>query len=245
MENIAENLRQVRQNIAESAIKAGRSPDDVKLIAVTKTVSIERIEAAIHAGVTAIGENRVQEFLPKYEALAEKYPHVEWHFIGHLQRNKVKFIIDKVDMIHSVHSVALAEEINKYSKKQNCNTNVLLEMSLVHEANKVGFSMDGIVTNVKNIFLLSNVRFKGFMCVPPFVRDAELQRKNFEKLRDLRLDIMNGMSYHTSPQTTDFAQYFSDKDDFELSMGMSGDYQIAVETGATMVRIGSDLFGRR
>jgi len=227
--SIYENVAKIRETIAASAKKSGRDPQDIKLIGVTKTIELPQIKELIAADVTDIGENRVQEFLPKYEALNTE--NINWHFIGHLQRNKVKFIADKVDLIHSVDSLPLAQEINRCAEKYGRIINILVEINIAEEFSKFGISSDEILEFIKNLVKLPNIRFSGLMCIPPFVENAEKNRRFFENLRNLQLDIQGACLYDTTR--------------FELSMGMTGDYSVAIEEGATMVRIGTALFGVR
>lgn len=232
MKTTKEKVDAVRQVITDSAKKAGRKPSDIKLIGVTKTVDVSRINELLEAGVTEIGENRVQDLLPKYEYFAERENHpTEWHFIGHLQRNKVKFIADKVSLIHSVDSLALAQEINKHGERLKKVLNVLVEINISDESSKYGIPPHKILEMVKNLAIMRFVRLKGLMCVPPFVENAEENRVFFTKMRNLMLDINKSCLYDTEV--------------VELSMGMSGDYAVAIEEGATMVRLGTALFGER
>jgi len=226
---ISENVAAIQEKIAISARKSGREPKDIKLIGVTKTIDLPRIKELLAAGVEDIGENRVQEFLPKYEALNAE--NVNWHFIGHLQRNKVKFIADKVDLIHSVDSLPLAEEVNRCAEKAGRVIKILIEVNIAEESSKFGILKCGIFEFVENLVKLPHVSLCGLMCVPPFVENAEENRRFFENMRNLKLDIQRNWLYHTIP--------------LELSMGMTGDYSVAIEEGATMVRIGTALFGER
>lgn len=229
--SIKENLNVINAKITEAAIKSGRSPKDITLVGVTKTIEVAQIRECMFGNLLVFGENKVQEFLPKYEILAQETPQPRWHFIGHLQKNKVKFIIDKVDLIHSVDSLALAAEINKRAIASNKMANILAEINIAQESSKFGFSPSQILEFAKNLENMQGVRLKGFMCVPPFVENPEENRQFFIKMRNLLLDIKEKGLYHIDLQ--------------ELSMGMSGDYGVAVEEGATMVRVGTSLFGSR
>jgi len=232
---VAANVAKIQQQIAEAVEKSGRAPQDVTLIGVTKTASVPAIRELIHAGVTNLGENRVQDFLPKYAELQPTSP--TWHFIGHLQRNKVKQIIDKASLIHSVDTIELACEINKRAEQSNRTMEILIEINIANEPTKHGILAENANEFSKQIFGLSNVRLCGLMCVAPFVENAEKNRKFFAQMRDLsekiflknRLDMKNTLPYTPRP--------------FELSMGMSGDFLVAIEEGATMVRIGTALVG--
>ena len=241
MGNIVKNLEAITDAISKSAIKSGRTLQDIKLIGVTKTVGPERIRQLVLAGeayeaslacsskMLYLGESRVQEFLPKYEALLQHMPVPTWHFIGHLQRNKVKFIIDKVAMIHSVDSLALAQEIDKRAGQSGLVMDILVEINIADEDSKHGLKPDETLHFVEELASFSNIRVKGLMCIAPFVENPEDNRLYFEKMRNLLLDIGTNHPHNQPPS--------------ELSMGMSGDYTVAIEEGATMVRIGTALMG--
>ncbi len=222
-----ENYNQIKQNIARAAEKIGKTAEDITLLAATKTVDIDVINHAIESGVEFIGENRVQEFLSKYE----KYFPVNQHFIGHLQTNKVKDIIDKVSLIHSVDSYRLAEEISKQAAKRNIIMNVLLEINIGNEQSKSGFSSEEVLSAIEKIAKLDNIKIKGLMAIPPFCENPEQNRPYFAKMKKLFIDITAKKIDNSSMDI--------------LSMGMSDDYQVAIEEGATMVRLGTALFGRR
>jgi len=234
MGNIEKNLAVINNIISAAAIKSGRRFKDIKLIGVTKTVEPERIRQLILTGETygadviCLGESRVQEFLPKYEALQEPLIPI-WHFIGHLQRNKVKFIIGKVSMIHSVDSLALAQEIDKHANQAGCIMDILVEINIAGEDSKHGIRPEETLSFVENLMKFSNIQVRGLMCIAPFVENPENNRHFFKKMRNLLLDIK--------------AQHPHNHSLTELSMGMSGDYAVAIEEGATMVRIGTALFG--
>ena len=225
MSNIKKNAAAIYSEISATAIKSGRSPYEIQLIGVTKTIDHERIRQLIAAGVTILGESRVQEFLPKYEYLRESRP--TWHFIGHLQRNKVKFIIDKVTMIHSVDSIALAQEIDKRAGGAGIIMDILVEINIAEEDSKHGIAPSQAHALVEELAKLCNVRVKGLMCLAPYVDNPEDNRHYFTKMRNLLHEINEGHAYGHSLT--------------ELSMGMSGDYAIAIEEGATIVRIGTAL----
>ena len=230
--NINENAAAIRAAISDSAKKAGRDPSEIKLIGVTKTVDVPRIKELLAAGVTEIGENRVQDFLPKYEEFQNsENPPSAWHFIGHLQRNKVKFIVDKVDLIHSVDSLRLAEEINRHGEKIGKKINILAEVNIAQESSKFGIPPDDVFKFVENLAGMRFVQLQGLMCVAPFVENSEKNRVFFEKMRKKIIDINERYIYHTSMES--------------LSMGMTGDFSVAIEEGATMVRVGTALFGAR
>ncbi|MBR3591748.1 MAG: YggS family pyridoxal phosphate-dependent enzyme [Clostridia bacterium] len=222
-----DNYKEITQNIARAAEKSGRKYEDITLLAATKTVDVEVINHAIEAGVSFIGENRVQEFLSKYE----QYNPVNMHFIGHLQTNKVKDIIDKVSLIHSVDSYRLAEEISRQAVKRNIIVNILLEINIGDEQSKSGFEYDEAVAAVEKIAKLGGIKIKGLMAIPPICATSDENRPYFAKMKKLFIDIGSKKIDNSSMDI--------------LSMGMSDDYQVAIEEGATMVRLGTALFGRR
>ena len=225
---IRENIETVRENIKKAAQRAGRNPDDILLIGVTKTKPVEMMQEAIDEGITDIGENRVQEIMEKYEHIKGD---PKWHLIGHLQTNKVKYIIDKVDLIHSVESISLAEEINKRAEKIGKVQKVLLEVNVSGEESKFGISPENIMEFCEKIAGFKNIRVSGLMTVAPFTEDEKILRKVFSDLRKISLDIS------TKFYDTIYME--------ELSMGMTNDYEIAIEEGATMVRVGTGIFGNR
>ncbi len=222
-----ENYKRISENIARAAEKSGRCYEDITLLAATKTVDVSVINYAIESGVKVIGENRVQEFLSKY---ADYLP-VDRHFIGHLQTNKVKDIIDKVSLIHSVDSYRLAEEISKHAIKRNITAEVLLEINIGDEQSKSGFSFDEAAFATEKIARLGGVKIKGLMAIPPICENSEQNRRYFAKMKKLFIDI-------------DVKKIDNSSMDI-LSMGMSDDYETAIEEGANMVRLGTALFGRR
>jgi len=228
MGDIANNLTVINTAIAAAAIKSGRPPESIQLIGVTKTVSPERISQLVMAGVNCLGESRVQEFLPKYDILRQ--PTVPtWHFVGHLQRNKVKYVIDKVAMIHSVDSMPLALEIDKRAQNIGKVMDILVEVNIAGEDSKHGVNPSQAPALVAELPEFKNICVKGLMCIAPFVDNAEDNRVYFKEMRKLLIDI-NANQVHNHNLV-------------ELSMGMSGDYTVAIEEGATMVRIGTALVG--
>ncbi len=227
MSYIAENIENIRKGIKDAACSAGRNDSEVKLIAVTKTYGVDAINEAIDCGVTDIGENRVQEIMEKYDHVKP----VRWHLIGHLQKNKVKYIIDKVSLIHSVDSFGLAEEINKQATKIDKVQDILIQVNVSGEESKFGVSPEECNDLCKKISGLSNVRICGLMTVAPFTDDEELLGKVFDGLRQISLDI--------SAKKADTV--YMD----ELSMGMTNDYPLAIANGATMIRVGTAIFGKR
>ena len=224
MQNIKENLRIINENIEKSK----KSEQEVTLVAVTKTIDIEKMAYLLDLGVHNFGENKVQELLGKYEVLPKT---VKWHFIGHLQTNKVKYIIDKVCLIHSVDSVKLAEEINKCAKKTGIIMDILVQVNISSEESKFGIAKEEIDEFLEIISKLSNISVKGLMTMAPFSENPEENRLYFINMQKLLVDIR-----HKSVNNI-YMQF--------LSMGMTNDYQIAIEEGANMVRIGSAIFGAR
>ncbi|MCL2592385.1 MAG: YggS family pyridoxal phosphate-dependent enzyme [Defluviitaleaceae bacterium] len=224
MQNIKENLRIINENIEKSK----KSEQEVTLVAVTKTIDIEKMAYLLDLGVHNFGENKVQELLGKYEVLPKT---VKWHFIGHLQTNKVKYIIDKVCLIHSVDSVKLAEEINKCAKKAGIIMDILVQVNISSEESKFGIAKEEIDEFLEIISKLSNISVKGLMTMAPFSENPEENRLYFINMQKLLVDIR-----HKSVNNI-YMQF--------LSMGMTNDYQIAIEEGANMVRIGSAIFGAR
>jgi len=221
------NYRQIIKNIADAAEKSGRKFEDITLLAATKTVETDVINHAISSGISYIGENRVQEFLSKYD----EYLPVHKHFIGHLQTNKVKDVIDKVELIHSVDSLRLAQEISKQAVKRDKKVDILLEINIGNETSKSGFAYDEALEAVRKISKLPNIFVKGLMAIPPVCDTPEQNRPYFKKMKKLFIDIDSKKIDNSSMEI--------------LSMGMSDDYEIAIAEGANMVRLGTALFGRR
>ena len=225
---ISDNLRTVEENINAACGRSGRNRADVKLIAVSKTKPVEMLREAYDLGCRDFGENKVQELLDKYDKLPGD---VRWHMIGHLQRNKVKYIVDKVYMIHSVDSVRLAEEISKEAVKQNVTVSVLVEINVAGEESKFGTSVDEAVSLVEDISKLPNIVVKGLMTIAPYVENSEENRLYFAKLKQIYVDIIH----------KNIDNVFME----ELSMGMTGDYEVAIEEGTTYIRVGTGIFGER
>ena len=224
---IKNNLELINEKIEKAAQRSGRKRSDIKLLGVSKQVDTDRIKEAIKCGHFNFGENYVQEFISKYETLSE-YKDIDWHFIGHLQKNKVKYIIDKVSLIQSVDTISLAEEINKRAEKLVLQITILIEINLGEESSKSGIEISELDSFLEQIFAFDNLKISGLMALPPFCENAEDSRRYFIKLRELR-DRFNS-SYNNLN---------------ELSMGMSSDYEIAIEEGATIVRVGTAIFGER
>lgn len=225
---LKENLADVEAKIVKACENSGRQRDDVTLIAVSKTKPVEALKEAYDLGVRVFGENKVQELTDKYEALPKD---IQWHMIGHLQRNKVKYIIDKVALIHSVDSIRLAETIEKEAAKHNITANILIEVNVAKEESKFGLmpeELDELIDKIKDF---NHIQVKGLMTIAPFVENPETNREIFRSLRKLSVDISNKNVDNVNVSI--------------LSMGMTNDYTVAVEEGATMVRVGTGIFGAR
>lgn len=227
--SIKENLEQVKQNIAAAAVKVGKKAEDIILVMATKTVEPERIREAIKAGGRIVGENKVQEALKKYEVL--KDADAEWHFIGHLQTNKVKDVLKFADMIHSVDRLPLVEKLDQRLQQEGRSMDILIQVNTSHEESKYGVTPEEAVSLVKQAAKYDTLKICGLMTIGLFTKDEVKIRKCFKLLKDIYDNIIKegidrvNMKY--------------------LSMGMSGDYQIAIEEGANMVRIGTAIFGAR
>ena len=228
MEDIKKNLEKVNAQIEDAAQKAGRSGDEITLVAVSKTRTPEEINIAIDAGATDIGENKVQEIMDKYDAVKP----VKWHMIGHLQTNKVKYIIDKVDMIHSVDSIKLAKEIDKRAKAAGKVMDILVQINPAEEESKFGVTIDGAGDLVREILdTCENIRIRGLMSVAPIAEDPRDVKPYFDGVK-AKYDELAGID--------------DPKLDFKyLSMGMSHDFEVAIEAGSNLVRVGSAIFGER
>ena len=222
------NLEQVKTNISAACKRSGRNIDDVTLIAVSKTKPLSDIEELISYGTTEFGENKVQELVEKYENVSTP---VNWHLIGHLQTNKVKYIVDKAKLIHSVDSLHLAKEIEKEAAKRNVIANVLIQVNIAHEDTKFGIDESEIFDLIDEIKAFKHIKVKGLMTIAPFVENPEENRVHFRNLYQLLLDIKS--------------KNIDNIDMSILSMGMTNDYEVAIEEGATMVRVGTGIFGER
>lgn len=225
---IADNLALVKKNIEDACEKTGRSVEEVTLIAVSKTKPVDLLMEAYHAGARVFGENKVQEIMDKYDHMPSD---VKWHMIGHLQRNKVKYIIDKVAMIHSVDSIRLAQTIEQEAAKKNICMPVLIEVNVAEEESKFGMSIEEVIPFLEEISSYEHIQVRGLMTIAPFVENPDENRWVFRKLKKLSVDIE--------------AKNINNITMSVLSMGMTGDYQVAVEEGATMVRVGTGIFGER
>ncbi|MBQ9965479.1 MAG: YggS family pyridoxal phosphate-dependent enzyme [Clostridia bacterium] len=221
------NFSVIEEKIEAAVKKIGKKRSDITLLAATKTVDVDTINYAISSGITTIGENKVQEFLSKYDSISP----VTHHFIGHLQTNKAKDVVGKVSLIHSVHSLKLAREISKQAFKQGITQEVLLEVNIGEEESKSGFLYGEVIDAIKEISQLPNIFVKGLMAIPPICDKAEENRKYFKKMYNLFVDIREQKIDNSSMEI--------------LSMGMSDDFDVAIEEGANLIRVGTALFGKR
>lgn len=225
---ILDNIKTIQENIVKACEKSGRNPDEVTLIAVSKTKPYTAIEEALPSGILDYGENKVQELSEKYEILPKD---IRWHMIGHLQRNKVKYLVGKTTLIHSVDSLRLAKQIETEFAKKDKIANILIEVNMANEESKFGISADETINLVKEISLLPHVRVQGLMTIAPYTDNPETNRGYFAKMKKLSVDIREKNIDNVNMNV--------------LSMGMSGDYQVAIEEGATMIRVGTSIFGER
>nr|WP_300005835.1 YggS family pyridoxal phosphate-dependent enzyme [Tissierella sp.] len=226
--HIKKNLQDIKEDIEKILEKEGRAKDSVTLIAVTKTVDVETIKRSIELGITDIGENRVQELEKKIDYLKES---VDYHMIGHLQSNKVKYIIDRVKLIHSLDRISLAKEINKQAKKNNIVADTLIQVNIAEEDSKFGLHKEDVIPFIEEVLKYENIRIKGLMTIAPFTEDEDLLRDIFRKMSILKKEIEN--------------KKYKDLSLEYLSMGMTNDYKIAIEEGSNMVRVGTGIFGKR
>ncbi len=225
---LKQNYEEVEQKIAEACKKAGRNRDEVTLIAVSKTKPVEMIQEIYDLGQREFGENKVQELTAKYEVMPED---IHWHLIGHLQTNKVKYIVDKACLIHSVDSLKLAQTISKEAAKKNVTVPILIEVNVAEEESKFGITTEETIALTEQIAALPNLTVKGLMTIAPYVEDPEENRPVFRKLKDLSVDIREKNINNVSMSV--------------LSMGMTNDYEVAIEEGSTHVRVGTGIFGER
>lgn len=226
MSSIAENLESVREQIASAAANSGRSADDVELVAITKTHPVEKVREAVEAGQTLFGESRIQEARAKIPELSSN---IRWHFVGHLQKNKVRQALPLFEMIHSVDSFALAQDINRIAEEEGLYPRVLLEVNVAGEGSKFGFAPDDLREQMEALLGLSRLSIEGLMCIPPLAVESEDSRKFFVQVRELR-DSLEKEFNMKLPQ---------------LSMGMTQDFPIGIDEGATLVRVGTAIFGER
>ena len=225
---LRENLQEVEKRIQEACARAGRDRSEVTLVSVSKTKPVEMLQEAYDLGVRVFGENKVQEIRDKYDALPKD---IEWHMIGHLQTNKVKYIVDKVKLIHSVDSLRLAEIIEKEAEKHNRSVDILLEVNVAEETSKFGLKTVEVIPFAEKIAQFPHINMRGLMTIAPFVDDPEKNRTIFRDLHKLYVDIKEKNIDNGTVSI--------------LSMGMTNDYEVAIEEGATMVRIGTGIFGAR
>lgn len=225
---LASNLQEVERKIMEACKKAGRAREDITLIAVSKTKPVSMLQEVYDLGVRDFGENKVQELTDKAPQLPAD---LRWHMIGHLQRNKVKQVVDKAVLIHSVDSVRLAKAIEAEAAKKEIVVQILLEVNVAEEDSKFGLKMDEVLPAVEEIATMSHVRIRGLMTIAPFVENPEENRTVFAQLQKLSVDIAEKNIDNVSVDI--------------LSMGMTNDYQVAIEEGATMIRVGTGIFGER
>ena len=226
MGTIAENLERVREQIAQATAKAGRAGDEIQLVAITKTHDAEKVREAIEAGQILFGESRVQEARAKIPELPSN---LRWHFVGHLQKNKIRHALPLFEMIHSVDSLALAEDINRIAEEEGLHPRVLLEVNVAGEGSKFGFHPEKLRTEMEALLALPRLSIEGLMTIPPIAEEAEASRKYFVDLRELRDALEKDFDLKLQ----------------QLSMGMTNDFAIAVEEGATLVRVGTAIFGER
>lgn len=225
---LKDQLKEVEERIQAACDRAGRSRSEVTLIAVSKTKPVPVLQEAYDLGVRVFGENKVQELTEKYEVLPDD---IQWHMIGHLQTNKVKYIIDKVDLIHSVDSMKLAETIEKEAAKKDLTARILIEVNVAEEESKFGLKVDEVIPFIEKIATFPHLRVSGLMTIAPFVENPEENRPIFANLHKLSVDIEKKNIDNVNVSI--------------LSMGMTNDYEVAIEEGATMVRVGTGIFGAR
>jgi pyridoxal phosphate enzyme (YggS family) len=226
MAGIAENLARVHDQIAQAAAKTGRGVDDIELVAISKTHDTEKVRAAYEAGQTLFGESRVQEARVKIPELPSN---LRWHFVGHLQKNKIRHALPLFELIHSVDSLGLAQDMNRIAEEEGLRPRILLEVNVAGEGSKFGFKPDALRAEMETLLALSRLSILGLMTIPLLAREAEASRRSFAQVRELRDRLQT--EFHV-----DLAQ---------LSMGMTNDFAVAVEEGATLVRVGTAIFGER
>lgn len=225
---LKDNLKNVEERVQAACDRAGRKREEVTLIAVSKTKPVEMLSEIYDEGIREFGENKVQEMCEKMEVMPKD---IHWNMIGHLQTNKVKYIVGKTSLIHSVDSLHLAKEIQKQAIKHDCICDILVEVNIAGEASKFGTSRDEAISLVEEIAKLNHIRIKGLMTIAPFVDDPEDNRQYFRDIKQLSVDIAHKNIDNVNMNV--------------LSMGMTGDYTVAIEEGATMVRVGTGIFGER
>jgi pyridoxal phosphate enzyme (YggS family) len=226
VEQIAENLERVRSEIAQAAKKSGRAPDSIELVAISKTHEAEKVRAAFDAGQQLFGESRVQEARAKIPLLPSA---ARWHFVGRLQKNKIRHALPLFELFHSVDSIELARDMNRIAEEEGLRPRVLLEVNVAGEGSKIGFAPETLRAEMEALLELPRLTIEGLMTIPPFAPEAEASRQYFVALRELRDQFASNLDLKL-PQ---------------LSMGMSGDFLVAIEEGATLVRVGTAIFGKR
>ncbi|MDO4452932.1 MAG: YggS family pyridoxal phosphate-dependent enzyme [Eubacteriales bacterium] len=225
---IKENLKEVKEKIQKACLRSGRDPKEVTLIAVSKTKPVSMIEEVYTEGIRDFGENKPQELREKYDLMPQD---ISWHMIGHLQRNKIKYVVDRACMIHSIDSVRLAQAVEEEAAKREKVIPILLEINIAREESKFGFLEEEVYDAIETISKLPHLKIEGLMTIAPFVENAEENRIHFKNLRKLSVDIKQ--------------KNIDNVNMCNLSMGMTGDYEIAIEEGATFVRVGTGIFGER
>ena len=226
MENVAENLERVRAQMAEAAQKSGRSMEEIELVAISKTHEAEKVRAAFDGGQELFGESRVQEARAKIPLLPSA---ARWHFVGRLQKNKIRHALPLFELFHSVDSLELAQQMNRIAEEEGLRPRILLEVNLAGEGSKIGFAPEALRAEIEALLELPRLNIEGLMTIPPLAPEAEASRKYFATLRDLRDRV-----------ASDFRVQLP-----HLSMGMTGDFAVAIEEGATLVRVGTAIFGKR
>jgi PLP dependent protein len=226
MTSVAENLERVREQIAGAAAKGGRAVDEIELVAITKTHPADKVREAIEAGQALFGESRVQEARAKIPELPSN---LRWHFVGHLQKNKIRHALPLFELFHGIDSLALAQDMNRIANEEGMHPRVLLEVNVAGEGSKFGFQPETVRAEMESLLALPRLSIEGLMCIPPLAEEAEASRACFAQLRELR-DALEKEFDLKLPQ---------------LSMGMTNDFMVAVEEGATLVRVGTAIFGQR
>lgn len=226
--DVKTNIELVQEKIKRAAVRAGRNPEEITLLAVTKGVATEKIKFAYDCGLKIFGENYLQEALAKMNVLPSD---ITWHFIGRIQRNKVRSITGRFSMVHSIDSIKICEEFQRRSEKKNIISNLLVEVNLAEETTKGGILLENTLSFIQNVLKYKNLRMRGLMTMPPYSENPEDSRQYFRKLRELKYNLIK--------------EGVPDEILRELSMGMSSDFEVAIEEGATIVRIGTAIFGPR
>jgi pyridoxal phosphate enzyme (YggS family) len=224
--DIAENLGRVREQVAQAATKSGRAVEEIDLVAITKTHPAEKVREAVEAGHTLFGESRVQEARVKIPELPSS---LRWHFVGHLQKNKIRHALPLFELFHSIDSLALAQEMNRISNEEGMHPRVLLEVNVAEEGSKFGFDPTVLRSELEQLLALPRLTIEGLMTIPPLAPEAQASRKFFVQLRELRDGLENEFQIKLP----------------HLSMGMTNDFTVAAEEGATLVRVGTAIFGER